>query len=152
MKVEMITQTLAGTEHYTSLKIVWGIVLGIVGYLIDLQLIPAITALTTLSILDLCTAFMARGEHPIEPFSRPIRKTGHKLAGYFVSISSVFILSTMLTENIGLDITGLDNFLIGFFVIHEVISIIENLNTSGIPIPLPFLNKLKKVRETLENK
>lgn len=152
MKVEMITQTLAGTEHYTSLKIVWGIVLGIIGYLIDLQLIPAITALTTLSLLDLCTAFMARGEHPIEPFSRPIRKTGHKLAGYFVSISSVFILSTMLTENIGLDITGLDNFLIGFFVIHEVISIIENLNTSGIPIPLPFINKLKKVRETLENK
>lgn len=152
MKVEMITQTLAGTEHYTSLKIVWGIVLGIIGYLIDLQLIPAITALATLSLLDLCTAFMARGEVPTEPFSRPIRKTGHKLAGYFVSISSVFILSTMLTENIGLDITGLDNFLIGFFVIHEVISIIENLNTSGIPIPLPFLNKLKKVRETLENK
>lgn len=152
MKIEMISQMLAGTEHHTSIKIVWGLVVGLVGYLVDLSLLPAIMALTTLSVLDLCTAFMARGEHPIEPFSRPIRKTGHKLAGYFVSISSVFILSTMLTENIGLDITGLDNFLIGFFVIHEVISIIENLNTSGIPIPLPFLNKLKKVRETLENK
>ena len=152
MKVEMISQMLAGTEHYTSLKIVWGLVIGLVGYLIDLQLIPAITALATLSLLDLCTAFMARGEHPTEPFSRPIRKTGHKLAGYFVSIASVFILSTILTDNIGINITSLDNFLVGFFIIHEVISIIENLNTSGIPIPLPFINKLKKVRETLENK
>lgn len=152
MKIEMISQMLAGTEHYTSIKIMWGIVIGLIGYLIDLDLVPAITALTVLSILDLVGAFLARGEDPEEPFSRPIRKTAHKLAGYFVSISSVFILGTILSKNIGVDITGFDNFLIGFFVIHEVISIIENLNTAGIPIPLPFLNKLKKVRETLENK
>lgn len=152
MKIEMISQMLVGTEHYTSIKIMWGLVVGLIGYLIDLDLVPAITALTVLSILDLIGAFLARGETPTEPFSRPIRKTAHKLAGYFVSISSVFILGTILSKNIGIDITGFDNFLIGFFVIHEVISIIENLNKAGIPIPLPFLNKLKKVRETLENK
>ena len=143
---------LAGTEHHTSIKVVWGVLIGIIGYLIDLSLVPAIMALTTLSVLDLCTAFLAREEEPKEPFSRPIRKTAHKLAGYFVSISSVFILSTILSNSTGIDITGFDNFLVGFFVIHEVISIIENLNKAGIPIPLPFLNKLKKVRETLENR
>lgn len=152
MRIEMISQMLAGTEHYTSIKLAWGLVVGIVGYLVDLSLVPAVTALTALSVFDLFAAFLARGEEPKEPFSRPIRKTAHKLAGYFVSISSVFILSTIVANSTGVDITGFDNFLVGFFVIHEVISIIENLNKAGIPIPLPFLNKLKKVRETLENK
>lgn len=152
MKIEMISQMLAGTEHYTSIKIVWGLVIGLIGYLIDIQLIPAITSLTVLALLDLCTAFLARGETPLEPFSRPIRKTGHKLAGYFVSISSVYILSTVLGNNTGVDIAGFDNFLVGFFIIHEVISIIENLNKAGIPIPLPFLNKLQKVKDIISSK
>lgn len=147
----MVSNMLTGIENCINIKIACGVAFGILGYFVDLKLIPSITALTVLAIIDLIGAFLARGEFT-EPFSRPIRKTGHKLAGYFVSISSVFIISTVLSQNTGIDIGAFDDFLVGFFLIHEVISIIENLNKAGIPIPLPFLNKLKKVRDVLENK
>jgi phage-related holin len=151
MKIDMI-ENLAPALHNGVLKASIGSLVGLFAYFFDVGLFPAMLALLTLSIMDLFTAFLARGENPIEPFSRPIRKTAHKIAGYFVSISSVFILAKIISSDIGVDITMIDNMLVWFFVIHEVISIIENLNTAGIPIPVPFLDKLKKVKEIIENK
>ena len=148
----MISQMLEGIHHHGAVKATLATILGVFGYFFDMSLASALGALLTLSILDLFTAFLARRSDLLEPMSRPIRKTGHKIAGYLVSISSVFILAKIVSSDIGIDLTVLDNMLVWFFIIHEVISIIENLNTAGIPIPVPFLDKLKKVKEIIENK
>ena len=148
----MISQMLDGIHHHGAVKAGIATVLSVFGYFFDISLASALLALLTLAILDLFTAFLARRNDLLEPMSRPIRKTGHKIAGYLVSISSVFILAKIVSSDIGIDLTVLDNMLVWFFIIHEVISIIENLNTAGIPIPVPFLDKLKKVKEIIENK
>jgi len=151
MKIDMLEQVALTLENNVIIKAVLGVVVGVFAYFLDITLLPAFIALFILSIMDLFAAYLARGEHPTDPFSTPIRKTTHKIAGYFVSISSVYILAKFLTDDVGLDITILDNMLIGFFIIHEVVSIIENLNKAGIPIPLPFIDKLQKVKDLLGN-
>lgn len=148
----MLEQVAVTASNHVTVKATAAAIVSLFAYFFDVGLYPAMLALFTLSILDLLTAFMARGENPTEPFSRPIRKTAHKIAGYFVSISSVFILAKTVSIDIGIDLTVLDNMLVWFFVVHEVVSIIENLNKAGIPIPVPFLDKLKKVKEIIENK
>lgn len=148
----MIEQIIHTIQHHALFKGAIAFVIGVLSYFFDLSIYSALVALFVLAIMDLLTAFLARGENPIEPFSRPIRKTAHKIAGYFVSISSVYILSNALQEDMQIDITILDNTLVWFFIVHEVVSIIENLNKSGIPIPLPFLDKLKKVKEIIAEK
>lgn len=148
----MLEQVAVTASNHVTVKATAAAIVSLFAYFFDVGLYPAMLALFTLSILDLLTAFLARGENPVEPFSRPIRKTAHKIAGYFVSISSVFILAKIVSTDIGIDLTVLDNMLVWFFVIHEVVSIIENLNKAGIPIPVPFLDKLKKVKEIIENK
>lgn len=152
MKLDMLEQVAVTASNHVTVKATAAAIVSLFAYFFDVGLYPAMLALFTLSILDLLTAFMARGENPTEPFSRPIRKTAHKIAGYFVSISSVFILAKTVSIDIGIDLTVLDNMLVWFFVVHEVVSIIENLNKAGIPIPVPFLDKLKKVKEIIENK
>jgi len=152
MKLDMLEQVAVTASNHVTVKATAAAIVSLFAYFFDVGLYPAMLALFTLSILDLLTAFLARGENPVEPFSRPIRKTAHKIAGYFVSISSVFILAKIVSTDIGIDLTVLDNMLVWFFVIHEVVSIIENLNKAGIPIPVPFLDKLKKVKEIIENK
>ena len=148
----MLEQVAVTASNHMTLKATAAAIVSLFAYFFDISLAPAMLALFTLSMLDLLTAFLARGENPTEPFSRPIRKTTHKLAGYFVSISSVFILAKIVSSDIGIDLAMFDNMLVWFFVIHEVVSIIENLNKAGTPIPLPFLDKLKKVKEIIENK
>lgn len=148
----MLEQVAVTASNHVTVKATAAAIVSLFAYFFDVGLYPAMLALFTLSILDLLTAFLARGENPVEPFSRPIRKTAHKIAGYFVSISSVFILAKIVSTDIGIDLTVLDNMLVWFFVVHEVVSIIENLNKAGIPIPVPFLDKLKKVKEIIENK
>jgi len=152
MKLDMLEQVAVTASNHVTVKATAAAIVSLFAYFFDVGLYPAMLALLTLSLLDLLTAFLARGENPVEPFSRPIRKTAHKIAGYFVSISSVFILAKIVSTDIGIDLTVLDNMLVWFFVIHEVVSIIENLNKAGIPIPVPFLDKLKKVKEIIENK
>ena len=152
MKLDMLEQVAVTASNHVTVKAIAAAIVSLFAYFFDVGLYPAMLALFTLSILDLLTAFLARSENPTEPFSRPIRKTAHKIAGYFVSISSVFILAKIVSTDIGIDLTVLDNMLVWFFVIHEVVSIIENLNKAGIPIPVPFLDKLKKVKEIIENK
>lgn len=152
MKIDMIEQVVITASNHMTVKATIAAVVSLFAYFFDIGLVPAITALLTLSMLDLFTAFLARKADNREPFSRPIRKTAHKIAGYLVSISSVFILAKIVSTDIGIDLTVFDNMLVWFFVIHEVVSIIENLNTAGIPIPVPFLDKLKKVKEIIENK
>lgn len=148
----MVEQIAITVSNHVVIKTVAAAIIGVFAYFFDINLASGIFALLTLSLLDLFTAFLARKADKLEPFSRPIRKTGHKIAGYLVSISSVFILAKIVSEDIGIDLTVFDNMLVWFFIIHEVISIIENLNTAGIPIPVPFLDKLKKVKEIIENK
>lgn len=146
----MITQMIHGFNNHILVKAIVGAVVGVFGYFFDIGLVPALSALTVLSLLDLLAAFLALNKDHTEPFSRPIRKTAHKLAGYMVSTSSLFIVSNVIGA-MGVDLSALDDLLVGLFLIHEVISIIENLNKSGVPIPLPFLDKLKKVRSIMED-
>lgn len=148
----MIEQVALTASNHVTVKATLAALVSLFAYFFDIGLYPAMLALFSLAMIDLFTAFLARNADRIEPFSRPIRKTGHKLAGYFASISAVYILAKIVSSDIGIDLTVLDNMLVWFFVIHEVVSIIENLNTAGIPIPVPFLDKLKKVKEIIENK
>jgi len=152
MKLDMIEQVAITASNHLTVKAIAAAIVSLFAYFFDIGLAPAMLALFSLSLIDLFTAFLARNADQKEPFSRPIRKTGHKLAGYFASISAVYILAKIVSSDIGIDLTVLDNMLVWFFVVHEVVSIIENLNTAGIPIPVPFLDKLKKVKEIIENK
>lgn len=134
--------------NHVWVKAVAGALMGTFAYFFDVGLYPAMLALLVLSLMDLFTAFLAK--YPEEPFSRPFRRTAHKIAGYFVSISSVFILAKVVNADMGIDLMALDNMLLWFFIIHEVISIIENVNKAGIPVP--YLEKLQKVKQIIETK
>lgn len=143
-------ESLAPALNQVWIKAIAGSLMGVFAYFFDVALYSAMFALFVLALMDLFTAFLARGENPTEPFSRPFRRTAHKIAGYFVSISSVYILAKVVNQDFGVDLMMLDNMLIWFFIVHEVISIIENVNKAGIPVP--YLEKLQKVKQIIETK
>jgi len=98
-----------------------------------------LSSFVTLLVLDFITGILKAGKNRVVS-SWTARKGGKKILTYII-----IIIFANLLEQAGL--VGIRSFTILWASVTEGISIIENLDCLGIPIPDPIRNKLLQTKE-----
>lgn len=125
-------------------KIVIGLGIALLNFLFDGVLADAMIAIFVLCLFDFVTAIMAVRYKPDEMIkSTKIWRTAAKLGVYFMLISAGRI-SEIATSNV---IPILDETIIGFLAVTELISILENVAKMGYAVPKKLLHKLSAYRD-----
>lgn len=118
-------------------KAITGTFLGLASFFFDALQRDALLALLALIIMDFFSAILAayKSNEPIR--SSRVFHTALKIVVYFSIVSAGYIAEKAIP--IGL----IDEILIGFLVVTELISILENTSKAGYSTPSGLLNTLK---------
>lgn len=141
-----IYESVLSIINYSWLKLTGAFSLATLGFFFDLGQEDLLISLLALIIIDSITAVYANFKkgNPIE--SRKMAKTAGKIAIYFIVVSAGFMAENMLPFlDDGVKI--IDELILGYFVITELISILENSKRAGVPIPDKVYNLLKEYKE-----
>lgn len=124
-------------------KLLVGLVLGIISFLYDKIYIDAMVAILLLIIFDFITGIAAQKKngHPI--LSTKVFRTCKKIVVYFLLISAGYLAETA-TQRI---LPILDETVMAFLGVTELISILENVGKMGYAIPQKLLNQLNKFKD-----
>lgn len=136
---------LANTFNHAIVKGFFSILLVIYSFLFDINHNQTLLALGVLIILDFISGVAAakiRGE-PI--LSRKAAHTAIKFVAYYGSISGAHLAESGLSAHIAF----IDEVVISFFLLTELISLLENVGKMGYSTPQKLLNQLKKVEKEL---
>lgn len=120
------------------LKIYAAIGLISLDFFFDLDKSPLLWGLLILIIIDFITAIYATIQNKQKIESKKVAKTAGKTAVYFLLISAAFISEGSVP------IEFLDDTIIAFLTLTELISIVENAAKAGIAIPKTLYDKLKE--------
>lgn len=101
--------------------------------------VVVVLALLTLDLVSGLWSAKASGE-AIE--SRKVLKTASKLAAYAMMISAAH-----LTESVIGGETYLDDAMVAFLALTELVSILENIGKAGFTVPQKLLNKVRTLRD-----
>jgi len=123
-------------------KFMWVKIAGTLGlitfdFFFDVDTEPLLIGLLILILMDFFSAIYASNKNGHKIESRKVAKTAGKTAIYFTLISAGFISE----KAVPLDL--IDNTIITFLTITELISIMENSAKAGIAIPKGLYKKLK---------
>jgi phage-related holin len=121
-------------------KIAGAFFLSVTSFLFDGILRDAMLAVLVLCTFDFITALVAchKTNCPIE--SRIAFRSAIKIAVYFLLISSGRV-TEVATQNV---LPFIDETVISFLAVTELISILENVGRMGYAIPKKLLNKLQE--------
>lgn len=108
----------------------------------DVHLIEASKALLMLIIVDFFTAFFAAKKSGEEIKSSKIFRTPLKILIYFMLVSVAHLM-----EVVSPLLSILDETMMGFLALTELISILENTGRMGFAVPKKLLNKLQELRD-----
>lgn len=129
--------------HYAVIKSL-GAVLYVLGtFFFDVNQQLALISLFVLIIFDFLTAIANAYHKKIEIESRKVLVTAVKIVIYFGLIASANITehAVAITESF------LDETVLAFLALTEMISILENCGKLGFAVPKKMLNKLEKLRD-----
>lgn len=144
-KVNMLVNVFVRIVEYPVFKLFGSGVLAILSFLFDGLLSQAMLALFILIMFDFVTAIIAVRKTPNEKIqSRKLWVTAGKLSVYFLLISAGR-LSEHGTHNV---IPFIDETIIGFLVLTELLSILENAGKMGYAVPKQLINRISKYRDT----
>lgn len=123
--------------EYFSPKAIWATILWIFGFLFGMQMNLILECMVALMVMDMLTGMIkaARNDQPIE--SRKALRSALKLAVY-----ALLVASTHLVEVVLPGATHLDDGMVMFLSITELISILENVGRMGYPVPQLLLQRL----------
>lgn len=135
--ITYVGYTKASLAHYISEKTMYSTLIWIFTFLFGVEMNYALTALLALMFFDMITgmAYSVQSGKPIQ--SRMVLRSAIKL-----SIYSVLISSTHLVESVVPGSTMMDEGMVIFLAITELISIIENVGKMGYAVPKRILNQL----------
>ncbi len=127
-------------EYFNS-KILGSFGLSIFGFLFGLELNHVLEALLALVVIDFVTGVMAawKSGQPIK--SRMALRSAIKLTVYSLMVSGAH-----LTEVAVPGTTLLDEGMVAFLALTELISVIENAGNMGFAIPQKLLNMIIQLR------
>jgi len=120
-----------------NIKLLTGVGLSVVTFLFDALQRDALLALLILIIMDFFTALLAAYKTGESVQSAKIFRTALKITVYFGLVSSGFVAEKAIPIGI------IDEILLGFLVVTELISILENVSKAGYATPTGLLNTLK---------
>lgn len=137
---------MVGLKEYFDLKIFPSIILPTFGFFFGLGSEKIMLALTCLIIMDFITGLLAAKKtgEPIQ--SRNAVKSAYKLAVYGLLVSAGH-----LTESIVPGTTYIEEAVMTFLALTELISLIENVGKMGYAIPQRLLNQLQSWRDSGTN-
>lgn len=122
---------------------------GFMDYLEDAKHIlnnPWITIFLVVLIVDLITG-------TLKPFSHHSVKKVDSTTGLsgLVKHSTILLLTLLLYPLLDiLNKQGIGNLFIAFYILHYLVSIVENLGEMGIPLPAGVSDKLEKMRDDVD--
>lgn len=129
------------TTHLTS-KTVGGILLAIETFMFDTGKHQALIALLLLIILDFIFGIGAVRVQKQQIQSSKIRRSAFKIATYYLMVSAGFLAEKSVT------FLPIDETILAFLVLTELISILENAGKCGFAIPKKLITQLEDYRRT----
>ncbi len=128
--------------NYPILKGIIAILFIWASFFFDLNNAEALTALFFLLIIDFVSGIIVSYKVGLTISSSKIFRTAFKITIYYGLISAAF-----LAEKSGIGFLPLDETIIAFLALTELISILENVALMGYIIPQKMLNKYKAYRD-----
>ena len=137
---QLAFETGVRTLENPTTKIVTGVPLAWIAFFVDPEHYLLLGSLLALVVIDNITGVYASKLEGNRFQSRRLRITVAKIIGYFLVISAGYLM-----ENI-LPITYIDDIIIAYAMATEFLSIIENSDRAGLPVP-PILIRIIKEKK-----
>ena len=142
---EYIIYTLSVALHPSVLKSVWAVLFIVATYLFDVNQGLALLGLFILVLTDFVTG-VSSAKYLNEPIrSSKIKHTAIKLTSYFAVISAAHLAEYGLITFLSF----LDETVLAFFMLTELISLLENVGRMGVQTPKKLLNQLMDTKNKL---
>jgi toxin secretion/phage lysis holin len=143
--VTYIKYLIAKTFNYALLKGFASLLLVVYGFMFDVSLSQSLLALWVLMVLDFISGLAAAQMNGIPIQSRKIAHGAIKFLAYYGSIAGAHLAESGLSQAIGF----IDESVIAFFLLTELISLLENVGKMGFSTPQRLLNQLKDYEKKL---
>lgn len=144
-KVDYFVTMCSGIASNFWMKLYAGVVLSILSFLFDGVLKDAMIAIFALCLFDFVTAILAVRRTPHEMIvSSKIWRSAAKIGVYFLLIAAGHISETAT----GSILPFIDETIIGFLAVTELISILENVAKMGYAVPHKLLRVLSDYKES----
>lgn len=143
--IKYIEYTLVSAFSVTNLKSLLVVAMIVYEFMFDVSQGKTMLALLILILLDFITGISAakiRGE-PIR--SSKIKHSALKIFAYYAVISGAHLAESSLNHYIAV----LDEAVVAFFMVTELVSLMENIGRMGYRVPSKLLNQLKDVGEKI---
>lgn len=142
---EYTKYVLAAAFHPTLLKTLWAVVIAVFSFLFDPTKAFSYLALFILILVDFVTG-VAAAKYLGEPVrSSKTKHTGIKMTAYYAVISAAHLAEYGLADIISF----LDETVLAFFMLTELISLLENVGRMGVNTPKKLLNQLIDTKNKL---
>lgn len=144
-KIDYFFELFRSVSHHVNIKLFAGAFVVAMSFLFDSAMKDAMIAVFVLCLLDFATAIAAVRRTPGALISSSgVWRTAAKIGIYFLLISSGR-LSEIATNFV---IPILDETIVGFLAMTELISILENAGKMGYAVPKTLLKKLSDYRDS----
>lgn len=131
--------------HPSVFKIIWAGLFIIVSFFFDINHSAGLLSLFMLILLDFVSG-VASAKYLNEPIrSSKVKHTAIKLTAYFAVIAGAHLAESGLTSYIAV----LDETVLAFFLLTELVSLLENVGRMGIATPKKLLNQLIDTKNKL---
>lgn len=125
-----------------EIKVLAGLGIAALSFLFDSVYLDAMIAILILMVFDFVTAIAAQKRRGHQIHSAKVFRSAKKVATYFLLISAGRMAETA-THGI---LPILDETIMGFLAVTELISILENVGYMGYAVPQKLLNQLIKYK------
>ena len=123
-------------------KSILGVGFGIFNYLIGVNNSNVMGILVVLVVFDFITAIMSAYKTGVQIESRRVFKTPIKIFIYTILVSAIHLVGQVIGGQEFLDYSS-----IGFLVVTEAVSILENIARMGFAVPSKVLNRLLEIKK-----
>lgn len=123
-----------------ELKLLTGISISIVAFFFDALQRDALIALLILIIIDFFSAVVVAYRNHEDITSARVFRTALKIVVYFSMVSAGFLAEKAVPLSI------LDDIILGFLVLTELVSILENFGKAGYAIPVKLLKRIREYK------
>lgn len=140
--IEHIRNILASLGHFFDLKLCGAAMIGLYSFFFGADLKLAMLSLIALMVFDLLTG-TAVAWMKGNVSSRAAVKTPFKFGIYLMLVSAAHLTDVAVFHGLYLEQT-----MIAFLALTELISIIENAGRAGFAIPKKLLSRLEMIRDS----
>lgn len=131
-----------GVVHFFGIKLLPSVVIPVFGVLFGLQNPAILRALMILVVIDFITGIASAKVANEQIRSRAAVRSAFKVAVYGLLVSAGHLTEVIVPGNL-----FIEEAVVSFLALTELISVIENIGKMGFAVPSKLLNQLQKLRD-----